>query len=153
MTTNSAPRAPSTGNDPTSGFRVALRVLVLARDQMTGEPTRAINALTALLRTVDLGIDARTSVTTTQLSTIAGWREREENLARRTCRAEAVRLTRRVKTLTVDLATNRAGITALIADTTPELLALPGVGAVVAAAVLVAWSHPGRVRSEAAMAS
>ncbi len=30
---------------------------------------------------------------------------------------------------------------------------LTGVGAVVAAAVMIAWSHPGRVRSEAAMAS
>lgn len=147
------PRTLSAGQDPASGSRVALRVLVVARDQMTAERTRAVNVLTALLRTVDLGIDARTSLTATQLSTIAGWREREENLARRTCRAEAVRLGRRIKTLTAELATNRAGITALIADAAPELLALPGVGAVVAAAVLVAWSHPGRVRSEAAMAS
>jgi len=147
------PRTLSAGEDPASGSRVALRVLVVARDQMSGERTRAINVLTALLRTVDLGMDARTSLTATQLATIAGWREREENLGRRTCRAEAVRLARRVKTLTVDLATNRAGITDLVADAAPELLALPGVGAVVAAAVLVAWSHPGRVRSEAAMAS
>ena len=147
------PRTLSAGDDRASGSRVALRVLVVARDQMTGERTRAINVLTALLRTVDLGIDARTSLTAAQLSTIAGWREREENLARRTCRAEAVRLARRVKTLSVDLTTNRAGITALVADAAPELLALPGVGAVVAAAVLVAWSHPGRLRSEAAMAS
>lgn len=78
---------------------------------------------------------------------------RTKRLARRTCRAEAVRLARRIKTLTTDLATNRAGIADLIADTAPELLAPPGVGAVVAAAVMIAWSHPGRVRSEAAMVS
>lgn len=30
---------------------------------------------------------------------------------------------------------------------------MPGVGPVVAATVLVAWSHPGRVRSEAALTS
>lgn len=41
----------------------------------------------------------------------------------------------------------------LIDDAAPELLQLPGIGPVVAAAVLIAWSHPGRVRSEAAMAS
>lgn len=147
------PRTLVAGDEALSGSRVALRVLVVARDQMTGERTRNINSLTALLRTVDLGIDARTSLKAAQLSTIAGWREREENLARRTCRAEAVRLARRVKTLTRDLATNRAGITGLIDDAAPELVALTGVGAVVAAAVMIAWSHPGRVRSEAAMAS
>ena len=31
----------------------------------------------------------------------------------------------------------------------PELLNLPGVGPVVAGTILLAWSHPGRVRSEA----
>jgi hypothetical protein len=37
--------------------RVAMRVLLVARDQMTGERTRAVNALTALVRTIDLGVD------------------------------------------------------------------------------------------------
>lgn len=120
---------------------------------MTGERTRAINTLTALLRTVDFGVDARKPLTAAQLTTIAGWRGREENLARRTCRAEAVRLARRIKTLGFDLATNKRGINDLIADTAPGLLTVPGIGPVVAAAVLIAWSHPGRVRSEAAMAS
>ena len=44
-------------------------------------------------------------------------------------------------------------ITQLVAAEAPRLLELTGVGAVVAASVLIAWSHPGRVRSEAAMAS
>jgi transposase len=35
----------------------------------------------------------------------------------------------------------------------PTLLAEPGVGPVVAAQLLVSWSHPGRVRGEAAFAS
>jgi len=45
---------------------------------MAGERTRAINSLTALLRTVDLGMDARKPLTAAQLTTIAGWRDREE---------------------------------------------------------------------------
>jgi transposase len=147
------PRTLSGGEDASSGARVALRVLVVARDQMTGERTRAINTLTALLRTVDLGVDARKPLTAAQLTTVAGWRDREETLARRTCRAEAVRLARRIKVLGADLATNKRGISDLITDIAPELLDLPGIGPVVAAAVLIAWSHPGRVRSEAAMAS
>lgn len=145
------PRTLSAGEDASSGARVALRVLV-ARDQMTGERTRAINTLTALLRTVDLGVDARKPLTAAQLATIADWRDREENPARCNCRADAVRLARRIRTLGVDLATNKRGINDLIADTAPELLTLPGIGPVVAAAVLIAWSHPGRVRSEAAKA-
>jgi transposase len=50
------PRALSTDR-----ARVAMRVLVVAREQMTGERTRAVNALTALVRTIDLG-RARTRV-------------------------------------------------------------------------------------------
>ena len=52
------------------GPRVAMRVLVVAREQMTCERTRAINALTALVRTVDLGIDARKPLAHSQISTI-----------------------------------------------------------------------------------
>ena len=105
------PRTLSAGGDASGGARVALRVLVVARDQMAGERTRAINSLTALLRTVDLGMDARKPLTAAaQLTTIAGWRDREEDLARRTCRAEAVGLARRITTLGIDLATNKRGI-------------------------------------------
>ncbi|GAA0485379.1 hypothetical protein Ade02nite_08860 [Paractinoplanes deccanensis] len=47
-----------------AGERTALRVLAAAREQMSGERTQAVNALTALLRTVDLGVDARRALTT-----------------------------------------------------------------------------------------
>jgi hypothetical protein len=43
--------------------RVALRVLVVAREQMSAERTRTINTLIALVRTVDLGVDARRPLT------------------------------------------------------------------------------------------
>lgn len=143
-----APRALSTDR-----ARVAMRVLVVARDQMTGERTRAVNALIALVRTIDLGIDARKPLTASQIAMIAGWRDRDENATTATCRHEAVRLARRIRTLDGDLASNRADITELTRRDTPQLLELVGVGAVVAASVLIAWSHPGRVRSDAAMAS
>lgn len=133
--------------------RVAMRVLVVAREQMTAERTRAVNTLTALVRTIDLGIDARKSLTARQISTIAGWRDRAEDTSTATCRQEAVRLARRVRALDDDLTANRAAITELVRDAAPQLLELTGVGAVVAASVLIAWSHPGRVRSEAALAS
>ncbi|MGH9305637.1 MAG: IS110 family transposase [Acidimicrobiales bacterium] len=137
----------------TDQARVAMRVLVVAREQMTAERTRAINVLVALVRTIDLGIDARRPLTVGQIKTIAGWRHRDEDVTTTTCRHEATRLALRIRTLDGDLASNRADITELIQQDTPQLLELTGVGAVVAASVLIAWSHPGRVRSEAAMAS
>lgn len=137
----------------TDKARVAMRVLVVAREQMTGERTRMINTLTALVRTVDLGVDARKALTTGQIRTIAAWRDRDEDATTATCRHEAVRLARHIRTLEADLASNRTDIHTLVAKDTPELLDLTGVAAVVAAAVLVTWSHTGRLRSEAAMAS
>lgn len=133
--------------------RVSMRVLVVAREQMAAERTRAVNALTALVRTIDLGVDARKSLTARQVTAIAGWRSRGEDATTATCRQEVVRLARRIKDLEGDLANNRAAVTELIRNDTPQLLELVGVGAVVAASVLVAWSHPGRLRSDAAMAS
>ena len=134
------------------GPRVALRVLVIAREEMTTARTGAINALTALLRTVDLGIDARHPLTTAQITTITGWRAREEAAWLATCRGEAVRLARQVRVLDQQIATNRAQLDELVAVQAPELTALTGVGSVVAANVLIASSHPGRVRTEAAFA-
>lgn len=131
-----------------------MRVLVIAREQMTSERTRAINALTALVRTVDLGIDARNPLTGKQIEAIAAWRTRSsDDVTARTCRAEAVRMATRIRALATELRDNRKALDALIETTAPELTAAPGVGAVVAAAVVIAWSHPGRVRSEAAFAA
>src|SRR5690625_2892055 len=44
------------------GSRAGLRVLLSARDQMTVERTAKVNALTALLRSVDLGLDVRSAL-------------------------------------------------------------------------------------------
>lgn len=135
------------------GDRTALRVLTVAREQMSGERTRAVNALTALLRTVDLGIDARRALTTTTIAAVAAWRNRSDNATLAVCRAEAIRLARRIRALDAELAANHTALHEAVAAQAPQLLALPGVGAVVAATVLLAWSHPGRVRSEAAFAA
>jgi transposase len=136
-----------------TGPRVVLRVLVVAREQMVAERTRAINALTALLRTIDLGIDTRKALSHSKVKVVAGWRSRVEDCVVRTCRCEAVRLAKRVIALDAELADNRLALDAAVDDVAPELCGLPGVGSVVAACVLTGWSHPGRVRSEAAFAA
>lgn len=135
------------------GARRALRILVVAREEMTADKTRAINALTALVRTIDIGVDARRSLRLTQIRAIAAWRARAEALDVATARCEAVRLARRVIALAEELDLNRATLTSVVAQEAPQLPARLGIGAVVAATVLIAWSHPGRLRSEAAMAS
>ena len=136
------------------GTRQALRVLVAARDQMAVEKTVNINALTALLRTNDLGIDARKPLTAAQIGQASRWQKRNEPLAIATARSEAVRLARRIVDLQHALAENHATMTELItASPAAPLLQEIGVGAYTAAVVITAWSHPGRVRNEAAFAS
>ena len=132
---------------------MVLRVLVVAREQMVTERIRAINALTALLRTIDLGVDTRKALPHRQFKVIAGWRDRREDSVVRTCRHEAIRLAKRIVALDAELVDNRKALDAAVEDVAPELCELPGVGLVIAACVLTAWSHQGRVRSEAAFAA
>jgi transposase len=135
------------------GTRTAIRVLVSARDQMGTERTKIINTVTALVRSVDLGVDARKALTSAQITTITGWRPRDEDPATAACRREAIRLASRIRALDRDLAANMAELRQFTAAEVPELLNLPGIGPVVAGTILLAWSHPGRVRSEAAFAA
>ena len=68
------------------GLRVAMHVLMVAREQMT----RAINALTALVRTVEFGVDARKSLSCSQITAIMTWRTRSEDATAATCHAVSV---------------------------------------------------------------
>lgn len=131
----------------------ALRVLSVAREGMTRQRTAAINSLTALVRTVELGMDARKSLTDKQIRQVASWRTRQENVAARVSRAEAVRLAKNILMLRELLERNAKELGELASEMAPELLALPGIGPVNAAVILGSWSHPGRVRSEAAFAA
>lgn len=136
-----------------TGVTAALRVLVTARDHINTERTRAINALTALVRIVPLGIDARGSLTKTQITQIAAWPRRHEDLATATARTEAIRLAHHIIRCADELTENNDELTALIAASEgAHLLNEPGIGPITAAIILTAWSHHGRIRSEAAFA-
>jgi transposase len=107
-----------------------------------------------LLRAHDLGIDARKPLVPAQIATITRWRERHEQIELSIAREEAVRLARRVLEVTTQLTANQKRMTELIQQSpAAPLLEMMGAGAVTVATVLTAWSHPGRVRSEAAFAS
>ena len=135
-------------------IRTGLRVLVVAREELNAERTRSINALTALVRSVDLGLDVRRPLSKSQISAIARWRTRNEDLGLATARAESIRLARRIISAEEELGRNKIELAALVAASgSAQLLNEVGIGAVNAAVILVAWSHGGRIRSEAAFAS
>jgi transposase len=136
------------------GIRAALRILVTAREHMTVERTAAVNALTALLRVVALGVDARKPLTARQIGEIARWRTRAEDVAADIARAEAVRLAKRTVDLNEELSRNQVDMIGLIRDSkAAELLDKIGIGPVTAGVAYTAWSHAGRFRSEAAFAA
>jgi transposase len=61
-------------------------------------------------------------------------------------------LARRIQAATVEAHELEQEILGHLLALAPRLLNEPGVGPIVAAQLIVAWSHPGRVRSEAAFA-
>lgn len=115
---------------------------------------RIANALTSLLRTIDLGVDARRAPGKRIIHRIAAWRSRDEPFAHATARTEAIRLAKRFQVAETDLKTNDAHITELV-DHSPAvgLTQETGIGAFTAATALVAWGYPGRLRNEAAFAA
>lgn len=135
------------------GTRAALQTLTSLRELLNDQRLALINALTALVRTHELGIDARRALTRTQIHQIAAWRHRDEDRALALIRATAVRHATTITALETELADNRAQIHQLVTEQAPALLSLHGVGPITAGVVLSAWSHPGRIRSEAALAA
>jgi transposase len=61
-------------------------------------------------------------------------------------------LARRIEAATTEAGELEAEILGHVRALAPKLLDEPGIGPIVAAQVIIAWSHPGRVRSEAAFA-
>lgn len=111
-------------------------------------------AARAVLRTIDLGIDARRPLTDKQVVSIAAWRHHpSDDVDRLIARGEAVRLARDVINLTGKLEANHEALQLHVSALAPSVLDISGVGPVSTAAFLTAYSHVVRVRSEAAFAS
>lgn len=135
-------------------IQAALQILLTARDELARERTRAINALTALLRTIDLGIDARRALRMKVILKIASWRSRKEPLNIATARAEAIRLAQRVRQAHAEILQHDNQLSSLISHSpAADLTSQTGIGPVTAATMLVAWAYPGRLRNEAAFAA
>lgn len=129
-----------------------LKILLAARRRMSGESTRSTNAMLAILRGVDLGIDARVKLSMAQTRAVSRWRSRLEGPVETIARAEAIALATRVVQLHVELAANDKQLAAIVTAHAPVLLEKVGIGPFNAAIILSVWSHPGRIHSEAAFA-
>lgn len=137
-----------------SGPRAALRVLLASRSIMDQQRTANRNALTALLRSVELDIDARKPLTDDQVREIAAWRPgRSTSDPLIFARREARRLAKTVLEQSELLKQNHRELGHLADQLAPGLQDQPGIGPVTAAIIVCAYSHHGRVRSEAAFAA
>ena len=138
-----------------AGQRAALSVRVAARRSAVQATTDAQRQLHALVTAAPEGLRGRLrGLTTQQLVTTCGrLRQRAEWDTETTATAASLRaLARRVRLLDREIAEHTGAITTLIRAWRPDLLGQHGVGPIVAATVLCAWSHAGRCRSDAAFA-
>ena len=136
------------------GKREALRVLETTRRGAITARTSAINELKALIVTapVDLRDQLRGLTTTAQITKCARFRLTAP-MSELTATKQALRsLARRIRALTTEIDDLKKTISELVEALAPHLLNQRGVGPITAAQVLIAWSHPGRCRNEAAFA-
>ena len=136
------------------GDREALRILLVARREMTREKTAKTNRLVALLRT---GSDAdrdlvRTRLGAATLTRIARRRGSSDTREQAIRRIEARRLAVSITELDRQLTENNKQLAGIVEELAPGLLQRPGLGPVSLAQAITSWSHHGRCRSEAAYA-
>jgi transposase len=138
-----------------TGPRAALSVRLAARRsavQAAGDAQRQLHALVVaapdvLRERLRIRSTGQLVAACARLRVQASW-----DVETATTAATLRSLARRIRELTAEAADHRQAILVLVRTWRPDLLARPGVGPIVAATVLCAWSHPGRCRSDAAFA-
>jgi transposase len=134
--------------------REALRVLLVARSSAVDVRREALTQLRAVIVTAPEPLrDELRRLPESKLL------ERCSRLRRSSARADELAtrlvlrsLARRVRAATFEAAQLEREILVQVRALAPALLDQPGVGPIVAAQLLVAWSHRGRLRSEACFA-
>ena len=138
------------------GDREAMRILLIARGEISTTRTGQINRLRALLL---LGDDddrvlCRCTMSKANLEKITRRRARQnETTEQAVRRAEARRLALAIRAADVELAANLKQLGQLVEEFAPGLLELKGVGPFSGAQAIASFSHVGRCRNEAAFAS
>ena len=138
-----------------AGHRAALSVRLAARRSAVQAATDAQRQLHALVVAAPDTLRSRLrGLTTPRLVTTCG-RLRQQaawDVETAATAASLRALARRIQLLDAEIADHTRAITTLVRAWRPDLLTRTGVGPIVAAIVLCAWSHPGRCASDAAFA-
>lgn len=137
------------------GDRQALSVLLAARRSAVNASTDAQRQLFSLVIAAPEPIRERFrgQKVPAMIRTAASMRLNSTWDVEATTTVVALRsLARRAKALAEEAAEHEKAIRTIVRAWRPDLLAQPGVGPITAATVLCAWSHPGRIHSEAAFA-
>jgi transposase len=135
------------------GQRAALQALLRGREGALEARRAALCQLRALIVTapLDLREELRALTRARLLRRCAAMRPGTAR-ERRGTRIALRLLARRIQSLSTEERALKREIAALVEQLAPPLLAEPGLGPITAAQLLVAWSHRGRLRSEAAFA-
>jgi len=139
-----------------AGERAALSVRLAARrsavDASTVAQRQMLSLITAapeVIRVRFRGLSTVLAVTTAATLRVSKSWDLETSTY-----AEAIKvLARRIKRMQTEAADHEKALLATIKAWRPDLLDQTGVGPIVAATVLCAWSHPGRCRNDAAFAN
>ena len=138
-----------------AGHRAALSVRLATRRSAVKAATDAQRQLHALVVAAPDPLRERLrSLTTARLVATCGrLRQQAAWDVETAATATSLRaLARRIQLLNAEIVEHTRAISALVRAWRPELLTRCGVGPIVAAIVLCAWSHPGRCGSDAAFA-
>lgn len=137
------------------GAREGLRAVLVARSGAQTARTAAINQLKAAVLTapVELRDQLRGLTRTALVERCARLRpDLDGDLETFGTKTALKALAQRVQTLTDEAHHLEEAMKPLVDATGPQLLGEPGIGVILAAQVIISWSHPGRCRSEAAFA-
>lgn len=146
---------PRLGAPRSGGDRQALSVLLAARRSAVNAATDAQRQVFSLVIAAPEQIRARFrgQEVPAMLKTAAALRIHPSWDLETTTTVTALRsLARRARTLAEEAAEHEKAIRAIVRSWRPDLLEQLGIGPIVAATVLCAWSHSGRIHSEAAFA-
>jgi transposase len=134
----------------------AARLLLVERDRLVRHRTAVLNQMRDVVLTApeELRHRLRDRSIAGLIAACSALRPRGSDGIEMRVRLQSLRrLARRARALTEDAMTVETDLKDLTTTNVPQLLAEPGIGPIVAAQLWVSWSHPGRIRSEAAFAA
>ncbi len=138
------------------GDREAMRVLLRTRQGAVGASQRAQCHLQALIVTAPQALREQLEAKSTKDCVLRCARLRtalQHSIEHRATIAALRATARRILALDAEADEHETRLQELVSAAAPALLAELGVGVLSAAELLCAWSHPGRLRSEAAFAA